>query len=112
MSIWVKFCKYVDFAHKLPKILIFGQNFWKYWFWRKLSKNLKFSQICPEILIWSKFKKCQFWSKYQQILILVKIIKKTSTLVEIVKNLDFGQNYKNLEKSWFLSKLSETLDFG
>ena len=28
-------------------------------------------------------------------MILVKIIKKTLTLVEIVKNLDFGQNYKS-----------------
>ena len=34
-----------------------------------------------------KLEKCRFWSKYKKMFILVKIIKKTLTLVKILKNL-------------------------
>ena len=51
MSILVKICKYVDFGKKNFKYLDIGQNFRKYRIWWKLSKNLKFGQICRKISI-------------------------------------------------------------
>ena len=57
---WSKFPKNVDLGQNLQicrfcsKNLHLGQNFWKYRFWWKLSKNLKFRQICRKISILDK----------------------------------------------------------
>ena len=94
------FSKNVDLGKKLPKISIlvkvfesidFGEkcqknpsNLVKFVeqsrFWTKLSKILDFGQ---------DLKKCRFWSKYKKMFILVKIIKKTLTLVKILNNSRF-----------------------
>ena len=54
-------------------------------------------------------KKCRFGSKFANISISVKKIRKISILVNIYENLDFG---KNSWKSRFWSKLSENYDLG
>ena len=93
--------------------------FLKYRFWLKLSKNLKFGQICPKISILVKvveyfdfgqsLKQCRFWSKYKKKKnILIKIIKKTLTLVTILKKSWFWSKFT---KSRIWSKFSQNLDF-
>ena len=73
MSIGVKICKYVDLGQKHKKNLGFGQNFRKYRFWWKLSKNLKFGQICRTISILDNIvENYRFCSKSKKKSILVK----------------------------------------
>ena len=53
----------------------------------KIDENLDFGQNCRKILIlvqfvensrfWENLPKCRFWSKLKELLILVKILKRT-----------------------------------
>ena len=92
MSILVKICKN----------LYLVKFFRKYRFWRKLSKNLKFGQICRKISIFDKIvENSRFGSKFSKNLHFGQNCRKFSILVKTYQNVEFGQNCR---KYWLKSK--------
>ena len=49
----------------------------------KIYENLDFGEIVRILDFDQNLKRCRFWSKYKKMFILVKIIKRTLTLVKI-----------------------------
>ena len=111
ISIEVKFCKYVGFGKKnRSPNLDFGQNFRKYQFWWKLSKNLKFGHICRKISFFGQ--NCLKFSIF--ILILKNLdfgldLQKSRIWLKFSKNLHLGQNCR---KFLILVKNYQNVDFG
>ena len=113
------------FRSKCAKISIFVENLRISRFWSKLATNLGFENLENLYFRRNFQKKSWFWSKFAQSLDFGRDWGKITILVEILKNLDYGRNFKkntifskNLDFGWDDRKISigieifENLDFG
>ena len=81
---------------KISKNLDFGQNFQKYVFWWKLSKNMKYQNYRKISILVKIVANYRFWSIFTKMSILVIIEEYIDFNQNFQKDFDFDQHFRKI----------------